>query len=1718
MMKVHAPFFFFAPLGLLLSRADVNPKRKRGSQNLGFTVFTLLGLLNVSLQASEPPPKKETTANATAEKPPGEFRAGTALVDITPTKFPVIVNGGFLEGSAKAVVDPLHARALVLANDQTTLAIVVVDSCMLPRELLDRAKDLASKATGIPTDRMLISATHTHTAPSAMGALGSRPDPDYPEFLIPLLARAIETAHQKLQPAQLGWGVIDDYEHTFHRRWIYRADKMLVDPFGEKSVRAMMNPGHMNPDVVGPSGPVDPGLTVVGIKTREGKPLAVLANYSMHYYGSPALSADYYGRFCAKMRQAIVGDEKNDDFLAIMSQGTSGDLNAIDTEKPAKPRDIDSFAQGIADNALKVYRKLEYKDQIPLAMSESLLKLKRRVPDEKRLAWAKEKIAAMGDRRPKDKPEVYALEAVMLHDEPERELKLQALRLGDLAITAMPNEVFALTGLKLKKFTSLKGTMNISLANGSEGYIPPPEQHALGGYTTWAARTAALVPYAEHEIALNLLKQLYRLSNSIPTTTPSGGRYTKEVYDSKPTAFWQLEDLSGNNPNDLAENFAKATIEPGYALYLDGPQGEQISGKETNHAVHFAGGRLHAEKNLSANYTTEFWLWNGLPHDARPVTAYLFSRGDPSDKEANGDHLGIGGTHRGQGRLIFFNGNTQQELLVGQTELKLKHWHHVVLVREGTRVTVYLDGNPEPDIGGSAKVTYAKDGKDLFFAGRSDKFALLEGKLDEISLYDRALPTEEVLKHAKAAGLEPPPAKQSRALSPAESQKTLHLPPGLRAELVAAEPEVQSPIAMAFDERGRLWVVEMIDYPNGPKPGEPGQSRIKLLRDLDEDGCFEDACVFADKLLFANGLLPYRDGVIVTAAGEILWLRDTDDDGVCDKREVLYKGFATGNPQLRVSHPILLPDGRICVVNGLRGGKIVRGGETPGEPIDISGRDFAFDPRRGTAEAITGMGQYGNTLDDAGNRFVCTNRNHWIHIGLDEKYLKRNPWMAVPPRAGDNQAPGGAARIFPLTHQVTTANEHQGTFTAACGVHVYRGIGLPAEYRGAIFTCEPTGNLVHHEILVPHGSTFIGKPGLNGQEFLASTDPWFRPVFLAGGPDGALYVTDMYRKVIEHPEWLPPSLRNSPDFDEGKERGRIWRIVAEKKIPLVMDERLKESAQLPLTVQYPSRLLEVLYHPDGWWQTTAQRLAFDTKLDEGYARWLQSRMMTDKSASGTAYSAYLLRNLGLIETAELLAIASQYRHPIIKLHTMRLCESTIQEFLNHKYAAYSSTPAIACQFAASLGNWDDDRILQPLTAILEQYHDDPQVRLAVLSSVATRSGKLVERLLQDHSTFRVLLTQSKLQFLSDLAAIVAARRDPDELALLLDAAFAVDGNSARRIQLAIRRGLIDGATRRGEQLPAVLARLPKIDQPLADKVTKLADESLVWASEGISSSSERLAAIADCAQLDWAKVRPVLAELLHAKHDRQVRVAAVRALATFTKPEVAPALVAAWDKSPEYQAAALDALLAQPDRTLALLAALESGTVDARAVDSARQTLLTHRRRDIRERAAAIFAAVPTVERQAVVKEYQPALKLVGDPRRGKELFRGKATCAQCHRAGDVGHTVGPNLSELRTKTPAMLLNDILDPNGAIDANFVNYSVTLTSGKTLSGIIAAESANSLTLRRAENQTETITRTDIELDGLVNTRRSLMPEGVEKTLNTQEMADLLAYLQRWRELP
>src|SRR5438552_6474991 len=298
--------------------------------------------------------------------PPPSFRAGAQAVEISPLIFPVRVNAMFTERSATNVADALFAKALALDDGATRLVICVVDSCMVPRDLIDGAKAKASNATGIPVERMLVSATHTHSAPSAMGCLGSRADPNYAAFLPGRITAAIVGALARLAPAQTGWAQMDDWEHTFNRRWIRRPDRMLTDPFGQQNVRANMHPGYESPDAVGPSGPVDPQLSVLAVRSADGKPLALLANYSMHYYGSPLLSSDYYGRFAVHVARLLVADRS---FVGIMSQGTSGDLMWMDYGAPRREIGYDTYAKEIAQRIADMVKGIHWHDSAPLQMA-----------------------------------------------------------------------------------------------------------------------------------------------------------------------------------------------------------------------------------------------------------------------------------------------------------------------------------------------------------------------------------------------------------------------------------------------------------------------------------------------------------------------------------------------------------------------------------------------------------------------------------------------------------------------------------------------------------------------------------------------------------------------------------------------------------------------------------------------------------------------------------------------------------------------------------------------------------------------------------------------------------------------------------------------------------------------------------------------------------------------------------------------------------------------------------------------------------------------------------------------------------------------------------------------------------------------------------------------------------------------------------------------------
>ena len=564
---------------------------------LAWAIGTPPGAVCRQALAAPPPQETETV---------GLFRAGAAAIDVTPTQPTSIIAGGFLEGRATRAHDRLFVRCLVLDDGKTKIALAIVDTCMMTRRLIDQAKRQASDKCGIAVDHMMVSATHTHSAPAAMSCLGTRQDEAYAAWLPGKIAEAIAAAEAKLEPARIGWAAIDDWEHTHNRRWIRRPEDAVVDPFGAATGRAHMHPGYLSPQVVGPSGPVDPGLSVLSVQATDGRPLAVWANYSQHYFGAEAVSADYFGRFAQHMA-AILNQPGagNGPFVCAMSQGTSGDLMWMDYGAAAQPIGIDRYAEALARYAEQALGSVEYLDFVSLAIVEKKLRLKYRVPDQARLAWARPIAERIENELPRSIPEVYAREALILHQRQDTELLLQAIRIGDLTICTLPNEVYALTGLKLKASAPSAAHFNIELANGAEGYIPPPEQHALGGYTTWPARTAGLEVQAEAKIVATLLDALEELTGrpSRPLADEHGP-YAVAILEAKPISYWRLNDADGAAARNAAPLGKPAALRPGFAWYLPGVGSgsgvgpaealtrSAFSGGQINRAVHLAGGDL----------------------------------------------------------------------------------------------------------------------------------------------------------------------------------------------------------------------------------------------------------------------------------------------------------------------------------------------------------------------------------------------------------------------------------------------------------------------------------------------------------------------------------------------------------------------------------------------------------------------------------------------------------------------------------------------------------------------------------------------------------------------------------------------------------------------------------------------------------------------------------------------------------------------------------------------------------------------------------------------------------------------------------------------------------------------------------------------------------------------------------------------------------------------
>jgi putative membrane-bound dehydrogenase-like protein len=926
---------------------------------------------------------------------------------------------------------------------------------------------------------------------------------------------------------------------------------------------------------------------------------------------------------------------------------------------------------------------------------------------------------------------------------------------------------------------------------------------------------------------------------------------------------------------------------------------------------------------------------------------------------------------------------------------------------------------------------------------------------------------------------------------------------GFQVELVAAEPLVQSPIAFAWGADGRLWVVEMGDYPLGiDGKGKPG-GRIKYLEDTDGNGKYIKATVFLDNLSMPTSVLPWGKGVLVTCAPEIFYAEDTKGTGKADKRVPLYTGFHEGNPQHRVNSLVRGLDNWIYCANGDSGGQ-VKSVKT-GKSVDIRGRDFRIRPEDGGLDLQPGQTQYGRSRDDWGNWFGNNNSDPLYHYVLADQYIRRNPHVAAPDfRVRVSETPG-ASPVFPISRTLPRFNDPEAAnhFTSACSAIIYRDELFGAALAGNSFVSEPVHNLVHREIVKPHGVTFRSRRAVDEEqsEFLASSDNWCRPTTIQTGPDGALWVADMYRQVIEHPEWIPLDWQKRLDLRAGADKGRIYRIYP-------VGEKPRRIPRLDLLGTFG--LVVALDSPNGWQRDTAQQLLVEHR-DKDAVFLLEKLAAESKRPLARLHAICTLDGMDALKP-EVVQRALGDAHPGVRRHAIRLCEPKLATSPDLGKAlvklAEDDDPQVRMQLAYTLGEWDAPEAGQVLGQLAVRDVDDPFITAAALSSV---NKKNLDRVL-----LAVLESSKKgappAILMENLLRMANALNHDKAMITLLKAVSAPEKDDYAAWQFTALAGLLDSLDQRNTSLVKMRETGNEEMQAALKQLAGLFDSARATLADSKATKEQHLQAIRILGRgLDHqAEDVNKLAELLVPQTPAEVQAAAITALGRQRNARAAELLLAGWKGyGPAQRNQALDVLFQRDEWVAATLEAIERKQIAAAQLDAARrQRLLQHKSAGVRERAAKLFAASIDPDRQKVVDAYESVLSLSGDSKRGAEIFA--KTCATCHKLGDVGHEVGPDLASLGDKSPQALLIAILDPNRAVEARYVNYTARTNAGLTYTGVLASETGNSVTLVGPDGKKQVILRTD--LDELISSGKSVMPEGLEKEIKPQDMADLIAHVR------
>jgi putative membrane-bound dehydrogenase-like protein len=953
-----------------------------------------------------------------------------------------------------------------------------------------------------------------------------------------------------------------------------------------------------------------------------------------------------------------------------------------------------------------------------------------------------------------------------------------------------------------------------------------------------------------------------------------------------------------------------------------------------------------------------------------------------------------------------------------------------------------------------------------------------------------------------------------KPVPPEEALATFTVQPGFRLELAAAEPLVVDPVALSFDEDGRLFVAEMRDY---SEQANDRLGAIRLLTDENGDGRFDRSTVYADDLSWPTAVLAYEGGIFVGAAPDLLYLKDTDQNGVADMRRVVFTGFRRDNVQGLVNSLAWGIDNRVHGAASSSGAAVRRADRPDDAAVSLAGRDFSFDPRTLDFRAESGGAQHGMSFDPWGRKFVCSNSDHLQLVLFEDRYFARNPYFPAPPSRRSIAADGPQAEVYRTSPvepwrivrtrlrlagvvpgPVEGGGRAAGYFTSATGLTIYKGDLWPDADSLAIVG-DVGGNLIHRKRLSADGLFLKGERIDEGCEFVSSNDVWFRPVQFANGPDGSLVVADMYREVIEHPLSLPEVIKKHLDLTSGRDRGRIYRIVPEtyerRRVP-----RLSQAT--------PAALVAALGEANAWHRETAARLLFE-KMPAAAVGPLREAVVQAESPLARMHALAALDAMDRL-TVEVMLAALKDADARVRCRAVRTAERAAVGMPEVKRRMLEMCddvdPQVRFQLAFSLGELPDADRMDSLARLAVRDGEEPMVRSAIQSSLADGASEFAVRLAAEGEWCS---TPAGAAMFEALAAQVGRRNHPDETAALIQVVSSL-GEGGERAAQSIVAGLATGAGPSGRTMEQLLA--PGGSSRAAEILREMIEQARERAGDAGLPAADRVAAIRTLGLgrfEDSASLWPVF---LGASSPAEVQLAALSSLGRFDSPEVAGLLIRNWPTfSPRMRTAAAEVLCSRSSRLEMILKAVEDSVIQPAELEPARVKALVSGAGDEQKRRAEELLVRVSPSRQGVLDARQKVLAMAGDVERGRAAFR--RVCATCHKLEGVGAELGPNLATVQNRGPEATLLAILDPNREVNPQYVSYVAVTESGRTVTGMVTSETATSLTLTRAEGASDTVLRG--ELAELFASGTSLMPEGLENQLDDQSLADLLSYLASLR---